>query len=274
MKLSTQHPFYRYVPQIQALAQPLFASTEITGFNFSRYYEDGYAVELSSVHPELVRRYLEEHLYPTRAELQAYAKMSNYAFIDSQFYDHLSVTDPDKWHKVIALAKEFRFSERFYILEEHPGYYEIYGFNCDIGNTKTIQYFTERLRLLQSFIKYFKAEAAEIIQDCHENRFKLDSDYFDPHSKPEVLQTQEEILAQIPSRDIPQTLGAVKMTPAEGKCLKLLVNGYTMKEAARELGISHRTVERHIQNLMRKCGANSSKQLIKQYCTQNDMLMC
>jgi len=41
-----------------------------------------------------------------------------------------------------------------------------------------------------------------------------------------------------------------------------LLKGGTSKEIARELDVSHRTVEAHRQNLLRKLGLSSVKQLL------------
>lgn len=48
-------------------------------------------------------------------------------------------------------------------------------------------------------------------------------------------------------------------------CLKLLSQGKSSKEIARDMHISHRTVEGHIKNMMELLGCDSSKELISLY---------
>lgn len=51
------------------------------------------------------------------------------------------------------------------------------------------------------------------------------------------------------------------LTPRERQVLALVVEGHSSKQIARRLGISHYTVHKHRENLMRKLGATSTAQL-------------
>jgi PAS domain S-box-containing protein len=53
----------------------------------------------------------------------------------------------------------------------------------------------------------------------------------------------------------------VKLTPREREVAAQIARGLTAKEAARNLGISHRTVELHRARLLRKYQANNSVEL-------------
>jgi shikimate kinase len=57
----------------------------------------------------------------------------------------------------------------------------------------------------------------------------------------------------------------IQLTNAQAKCLKLLAQGKSSKEIARELNISYRTVEGTIAKLMEVLGCDSSKELIALY---------
>lgn len=57
----------------------------------------------------------------------------------------------------------------------------------------------------------------------------------------------------------------IQLTNAQAKCLKLLAQGKSSKEIARELDISYRTVEGTIAKLMEVLGCESSKELIALY---------
>lgn len=58
----------------------------------------------------------------------------------------------------------------------------------------------------------------------------------------------------------PQRSTAV-LTPRERTVLALVLEGHSSKQIARQLGISHYTVHKHRENLMRKLGATSTAQL-------------
>lgn len=53
------------------------------------------------------------------------------------------------------------------------------------------------------------------------------------------------------------------LTKREKECLDLTLNNFTAKEIAKELGLSHRTVEEYLSNLKRKFKVASKHELIK-----------
>ena len=52
-----------------------------------------------------------------------------------------------------------------------------------------------------------------------------------------------------------------KLTKRESEITQLIVNGFTCKEIARKLELSHRTIEVHKANLMKKLGVRSKAEL-------------
>lgn len=62
-----------------------------------------------------------------------------------------------------------------------------------------------------------------------------------------------------------KTHEAVNISIQQAKCLKYLVQGLAAKESAREMNISHRTVEAHLTELKRKLGCDTEKELIALY---------
>lgn len=57
----------------------------------------------------------------------------------------------------------------------------------------------------------------------------------------------------------------VKLTRREMDCFRLTMKGYTAKKIARELGISHRTVEEYLVNIRKKMGAGSKAELLEKF---------
>ncbi len=53
------------------------------------------------------------------------------------------------------------------------------------------------------------------------------------------------------------------VTTKEKEVLSLVAVGLTTKEIAEKLSISHHTVETHRKNLLRKCGAKNSAELVQ-----------
>ena len=61
------------------------------------------------------------------------------------------------------------------------------------------------------------------------------------------------------------------LTPRETDVLRLIVRGYTNRQAAEELGLSVRTVETHRANLMGKLGLKSRVELVR-WAADNDLM--
>lgn len=57
----------------------------------------------------------------------------------------------------------------------------------------------------------------------------------------------------------------VRLSHQQAFCLKLMAQGKTSKEIAKEIQISYRTVEGHIAKVMEQLGCSSSKELISLY---------
>ncbi len=55
----------------------------------------------------------------------------------------------------------------------------------------------------------------------------------------------------------------IYLTPREGDCLRALVGGRTLKAVARDLDLSHRTVEFYLKNLKAKFGCASKGALLE-----------
>lgn len=64
-----------------------------------------------------------------------------------------------------------------------------------------------------------------------------------------------------PRPDAPRPLAAYGVTDREADVLSLLSDGHSNKEIAVRLGVSPRTVEKHVENMLRKTGARSRTQL-------------
>ena len=264
MILNDTHVFYQSVDFVNQLSSPLFKNTKVKSFSFSRYYKDGHAIELNSLDPRITKAILADELYPTLSELESFSSTSPFVYVDDDFHRHSGIEDSDKWKRNVEHTKRFEFYKRFYIFKKTHDYIEAYGFICDPDNPKPLQYCIEHIQLLERFIQYFKYQANQLLNDCHDSRYALDKNLY--LAKSDTLTGSDNALMSLLNRDV-STDPTMKMnaTPAEAKCLQTLAQGNTMKEAARIIGISPRTVEQHILNLRHKVGAHSGKHLVRMY---------
>jgi DNA-binding NarL/FixJ family response regulator len=59
----------------------------------------------------------------------------------------------------------------------------------------------------------------------------------------------------------PERLSSLGVTPREIEVLDLVSEGLSNRDIAARLYLSHRTVEKHVESLLRKTGARSRTQL-------------
>lgn len=71
-------------------------------------------------------------------------------------------------------------------------------------------------------------------------------------------------------RKDPTPASKQKLTKRESEITELIVNGFTCKEIARKLALSHRTIEVHKANLMKKLGVRSKAELTSKIIIQEN----
>jgi DNA-binding CsgD family transcriptional regulator len=81
-------------------------------------------------------------------------------------------------------------------------------------------------------------------------------DCFETHGLTQLYRLCAQLLDE-PARWTPHGI-----TVREAEVLRLLVGGLTNKEIAERLHLSHRTVEKHVESLLRKAGARSRTHLV------------
>lgn len=61
------------------------------------------------------------------------------------------------------------------------------------------------------------------------------------------------------------------LTPREKEIFKLLIDNYSTKDIASELGISEKTVRNHISNVMQKLGVNGRASAVVELLKLNEL---
>jgi PAS domain S-box-containing protein len=72
-------------------------------------------------------------------------------------------------------------------------------------------------------------------------------------------------------RKNPHSTSKQKLTKRESEITQLIVNGFTCKEIARKFELSHRTIEVHKANLMKKLGVKSKAELTSKIIIQENL---
>jgi len=120
---------------------------------------------------------------------------------------------------------------------------------------------TELHTYLQADIKAFEAGKPETIPLAHPATPPLFSPEFPPSSLPG--ERKGHLNTGTPT----------DLTPQEEKVLQLMHRGYSNKQIATQLFISHFTVGKHVQNILRKLGASNRTQAVSYTSFEGDNLL-
>ncbi len=259
----------RNCDQVSKICYPLFKNTPVKYFDYGRYYDTGEMVICGTTSPDLVKMYYHDELCPSFEEFKLFTSFG----LNVTYLSHImplppGVCDvnPDRYNRNIESAACWKIFHRLYIVERYPGYFTAYGFGVIKETTSIFNFYLNAIPILRDFIKYYEYHASELIEYTKQNN-RIIMPYYS-EKKIRNCERFEEML-NISKLDF--SIEAEKnisfdgksMTSRELECLRLVSQGYTMKNIARKLEISHRTVEQHLRNIKDKLGLNTKNQLVE-----------
>lgn len=130
---------------------------------------------------------------------------------------------------------------------------------CEYQNTQ-IGTLMKNVDLLQNFIEYFRAEAAEIIKKASLNPIYLP---FIETREPVDMPSENDVLRKNFLKELAQLAGKFVLTKREEECIYYTSLDMSAKQIADKLSISTRTVENHINNAKSKFGFRKKSSLVK-----------
>lgn len=254
---------------LDRICHPLFKSTPIKYFDYIRYYDNGDAVGFS-MSPEFSVKTLCESLLPTYAEFQLFSLFGQKACFlstSSSLPPGVGDVNQEKFEKNIAYGIDHKVYHRLYLVTRRDNYYLTTGFGVVFDNKSILNFYLNALPYLQRFLQYFEYHAEETIEYQYKKNILFLPNYHDKL----IYQDEEINFPVLNPNDLDFNLDFVKqspralttMTSREKACLELVAQGYTMKNAAKRLAISHRTVEQHLRNIKDKLGLTTKNQLVE-----------
>lgn len=252
--------------QVRDICQPLFESTPITYFDYVRYYDNGEAIAFSTS-TEFSIFTLSETLLPTFEELNLTSLFGQKAsFLSTAASLPIGINDLncEKYEKNLAYAEDNKIYHRLYLTKRGQDFYVTCGFGVTKDTKSVINFHMNAVKYLERFIEYFEIHASDLIYEHSQNyKFKIQNyhsriiqDHYD-FDFSFLKKTEDSVDSRINNNIL------VLISPREKKCLELMALGYTMKNAARKLEISPRTVEQHIRNVKDKLGLSTKNQLVE-----------
>ena len=174
--------------------------------------------------------------------------------------------DAPGFHEFLAMARSFGIHHGCTIVEMDDNIKRSYNFATGKQENYYItNVYINKFHLLKAFIKYFLETAARLIDNSNWYKFTIPVDESLnslqlSSSLPEDL--EKDFLREMNVHQYEGILKMQKLTPRELQCLELIVAGKCVKEIARALNLSVRTIDAYIRELKSKMGCHKTTELI------------
>lgn len=251
--------------EVCRLCYPLFKNTPIQFFTYQRYYDSGEILYLGTI-PELALKLFTEDLFPSREELSLSSRFGLKVTIMSHLLPlpaALKETNAEKYEKGVAYEAEAGIYHGLFLVDRETDYYRICGFSVKSDIDQITGFYNNLFPMLENFINYFEFRGDLLIQNALGKSL-----IFLPYYHNTLLNYNGEKLTidQLNIDMLQPSKIDITITLREKQCLELISKGYTMKNVAIKLKISHRTVEQHLRNIKEKYGLSTKNQLVEIWC--------
>lgn len=250
---------------INKICFPLFNNSPIKYFEYGLYFDSGEGIALGT-HPDLLLSCFKNNVTPRFGDFKLLTQSGLKTFYLSHSAPVLFTSDylRDRWQTNITCASDQHLYHRLYLVERRADHYLGVGFGTNESSESILNFYMNAQCFLEKFVRYFEQQIEDLIAPSKSRKIVL-PDYFD---KKIIESLGSEIMfnlfdLSLPITKTPKTNDPqIHITKREQDCLELIAQGYTMKNAAKKLDISHRTVEMHLRNLKEKHGVYTRNELV------------
>lgn len=246
--------------EVNRICHPLFKNTPLTYFDYARFYDSGEMLYLGTS-PEFLTTAFVRDLMPTKEELFLFDRSG----LKATFLSHYMPLPPGasevtagKYDEIITCAADCNIFHRLYFIERESDYYRCCGFGVNSKVGAVFNFYINYMANLQKFIKHFESKTEYLMTHPDQSQQIILPDY---HKK--ILENYQAVNSNRDKIILDFSCENTQLTIREKECLGLIAQGYTMKNAALKLGISHRTVEQHLRNIKDKLGISTKNQLVE-----------
>lgn len=248
------HPNQLYASEMAELCRSL-EKLKISYFAKVRVDKEGRFSFLNN-NPEFTQYYFNNKYYNADIHMAKTVDLGKYVL-----WDDLKLNGSSE--KLFREAREFGVDHTFTIIETNNDAKNYYHFSSNLLGKSINQEYLQQLDLLHLFIQYFNQQLTESshLNQAFSTNFSLTADSADFVMR--NSRARESFLQQIKVASYQSIL-----TKREIDCLLLTLQGKTAKLIAKELGISHRTVEEHLATIKYKMNARSKSELFEKALAQ------
>lgn len=235
-------------PDVKSICQPL-SILGLSYFTLHRIFHDG-SRSLLTTAPDWVHHYYLSHYYtsPIFTRVKTLHGFSYFLWSSLNRYP------------VFEAASEFDIDHGITLVFEENSYVDYYNFGANKNSSLVNDCFImENIIFLKRFVYYFRDKAEQLIKKMSREHIIIPCNTLDFPIKNDSLQ-----LNDIPNYELFIKLTNVKkfylgenfsnnyLTIQELNCIELLIEGKSLKQIARYLNKSIRTIETHIANIKDK----------------------
>ena len=239
--------------KVEDISSPLFQYFGITHFGHIRIFKDGTMLRLATNRQNWTRTFFERACYN---DIDLYAMRD---VPENESRVALLTGEPQTDH-CLFLCKEYNIWNALVIYEKFNEHSDFWFFAGTPNDTEIIKNYINKIDILKKFTRYFK------------EKFSHDLKNIDPK---QLIVSQVRVINNTPSEKekIKTFINSLNVkyyrleeqflvSRKEFECLFYLAQGKTMKETARFMNVSFRTIEFHLNNLKRKTNFHKKSQLI------------
>lgn len=218
--------------ETQVICQSLFSTFDINIFNYYRFFKSGHFYGLVTT-PDLVQ-------YHTSNNYILSPLLDNQP-VKNKFHYLLLPDLKDGFSQVVHDYRQyFNVFYPLYLFERSHDYFDLFVYHHSGSNSTAFDYYMSNMNHLEKWKLKFKEKAAYLLSIADKNRILIPEHlrpneyYYDCEDKPCF-----DDLAFKP----------FNLTHREIDCARYLIDGLSAKMIGKRLGLSHRTIETHINNI-------------------------
>jgi len=158
--------------------------------------------------------------------------------------------------------QNYKICNGFSLARFYENYYEAWSFSTDSENTDIINTYVNKIDELKCFSVYFNNIFASVVKEAEKTPGQFKNYNFAHQNYWEGANTSALNLPFVVNEQ------PVYLTFRELGCLQLVSEGLSMKEIAKKLNLSSRTVEFYLNNVKQKLSVTTKSKAISIYNSQ------
>lgn len=246
VKLSLSHSTFMLAEKVEEVCASFLLSHGFNYFLYLRCYYDG-SVSLLVNNLGPLKHFLELD-FPIFSSYtdEEHGRQHSYWFLWDEGLPWVPVKivrDHHNLHHGLTLVKRGR------------EYYDMIAVAMPHERQSPASFYMGKLKVIESFISYFDRDHKDLLNIVKKDRILLPEINRDRNYKELCLKDS----LHIPFRGV---FGSTYITVQELSCLRLLGQGYRLKEIANQLDLSPRTVETYLNRLKERSGIQKRSDLL------------